>query len=165
LKEGNLSADIYDHIGLRFVTHDIFAAILLIRFLRSRHVFMYANVLPQQSKNSLAEFEQIEALFAEFSDPIFESATKTSKRDGWPGSENNYSGKNFRMIKIVERMLVSTRAGRKVFFPCEIQILTRQTHELLKRDKMEHSAYERRQVRGVRRRLLRGTSLWIASGG
>jgi uncharacterized protein (TIGR04562 family) len=163
LKEGNLSADIYDHIGLRFVTHDIFAAILLIRFLRSRHVFMYANVLPQQSKNSLAEFEQIEALFAEFSDPILESATKTSKRGGWPGSENNYSSKKFRMIKIVERMLVTTRAGRKVFFPCEIQILTRQTHELLKRDKMEHSAYERRQVKGVRRRLLRGTSLWDAS--
>jgi uncharacterized protein (TIGR04562 family) len=72
LKESNLSSEIYDHIGMRFVTHDIFSAILLIKFLRSRHVFMYANVLPQQSKNSLAEFQQIEALFAEFREPIRE---------------------------------------------------------------------------------------------
>ena len=64
------------------------------------------------------------------------------------------------MIKIVERILVSTSGGRKVFFPCEFQILTRQTYESLERDKTRHSAYERRQVRGVRRRLLRGTSLW-----
>jgi uncharacterized protein (TIGR04562 family) len=75
LKEGNLSSEIYDHIGMRFVTHDIFSAILLIKFLRSRHVFMYANVLPQESKNSLAEFDQIEALFAEFSEPA-DSAVK-----------------------------------------------------------------------------------------
>jgi uncharacterized protein (TIGR04562 family) len=159
LKEGNLSADIYDHIGLRFVTHDIFAAILLIRFLRSRHVFMYANVLPQGSKNSLAEFHEIEGLFAEFSGPILESATKTSQR-AWPSGENAYSSKKFHMIKIVERILVSTSGGRKVFFPCEFQFLTRQTYESPERDNTRHSAYERRQVRGVRRRLLRGTSLW-----
>ena len=158
LKEGNLSADIYDHIGMRFVTHDIFSAILLIRFLRSRHVFMYANLLPQAAKNSLAEFHQIEALFADFSGPIREGVTQT--RDGpWPGSNNHYSSKNFKMIKIVERILVSTHNGRKVFFPCEIQILTRQTHEALNRKKMNHSAYEKRQVKGVRRRLLQGTSL------
>ena len=159
LKEGNLSTDIYDHIGLRFVTQDIFAAILLIRFLRSRHVFMYANVLPQKSKNSLAEFRQIEDLFAEFSGPLIESATQSGERD-WPGRENAYSSGQFRMIKFVERLLVSTRGGRRVFFPCEIQILTQQVYEAMQRDDAAHSEYERRQVIGVRRRLFRGTALW-----
>lgn len=116
LKEGNLSAQIYDHIGMRFVTRDIFSAILLIKFLRSRHVFMYANILPQESKNSLAEFHQIEALFSEFSGPVLESAVETRKRK-WLGSENRYSSKKFKMIKIIERLLVTTRTGRKVFFP------------------------------------------------
>jgi uncharacterized protein (TIGR04562 family) len=150
LKEGNLSADIFDHIGMRFVTPDIFSAILLIRFLRSRHVFMYANVLPQQSKNSLAEFQQIERLFSDFSDPVLDGMTKVNQT-AWPGSDNSYSSRHFRMIKIVERMLVSTSAGRKVFFPCEIQILTQQTFTSLQRDRLSHSAYERRQVKGVRR--------------
>ena len=159
LKEGNLSSEIYDHIGMRFVTHDIFSAILLIKFLRSRHVFMYANVLPQESKNSLAEFQQIEALFAEFSEPM-ESAVEERGEQPWPAANNHYSSKKFKMIKIIERVLVTTGSGRKVFFPCEFQILTRQTQDSLSHKKTRHSAYEKRQVKGVRRRLFHGTSLF-----
>ncbi len=70
LKQGNLSAGIYDHIGVWFVTSDIFSAILLIKFLGSRHVLMYANLLPQESRNSIAEFQWIEQLFAEFCPPV-----------------------------------------------------------------------------------------------
>jgi len=158
LKEGNLCAGIYDHIGMRFVTNDIFSAILLIRFLRSRHIFMYANVLPQESKNSLAEFHLIEALFSEFSGPIQETITSSSKGT-WPGIDNCYSSKKFKMIKIVERVLVTTHNGHKVFFPCEIQILTKKTHESLNQKKTNHSAYEKRQVKGVKRRLFHSTSL------
>lgn len=158
LKEGNLSSEIYDHIGMRFVTHDIFSAILLIKFLRSRHVFMYANVLPQESKNSLAEFDQIEALFAEFSEPA-NSAVKARGEQAWPVAKNRYSSKKFKMIKIIERVLVTTGSGRKVFFPCEFQILTRKTQDSLNHKNTHHSAYEKRQVKGVRRRLFRGTSL------
>jgi uncharacterized protein (TIGR04562 family) len=158
LKEGNLSAQIFDHIGMRFVTNDIFSAILLVKFLRSRHIFMYANIVPQQSKNSLAEFHQIEALFSEFNGPIHKSVTQTSKNT-WVGSENRFSSKKFKMIKIVERILVTTPNGRKVFFPCEIQILTKQTYDSLHKKKMKHSEYEKRQVKGVKRRLFNGTSL------
>ena len=158
VKEGNLCSEIYDHIGMRFVTHDIFSAILLIKFLRSRHVFMYANVLPQESKNSLAEFQQIEALFAEFSEPM-DSAVEERGEQPWLAANNHYSSKKFKMIKIIERVLVTTGSGRKVFFPCEFQILTRQTQDSPSLKKTRHSAYEKRQVKGVRRRLFRGTSL------
>jgi len=158
LKKGNLCAGIYDHIGMRIVTNDIFSAILLIKFLRSRHIFMYANVLPQESKNSLAEFHQIEALFSEFGAPVQEPVTRASKRT-WSGSENPFSNKKYKMIKIIERILVTTSNGRKAFFPCELQILTKQMHESLSKKKMNHSAYEKRQVTGVKRRLFQGTSL------
>ncbi|MCP4876580.1 MAG: TIGR04552 family protein [Gammaproteobacteria bacterium] len=158
LKEGNLSARIYDHIGMRFVTHDIFSAILLIKFLRSRNIFMYANVLPHESRNSLAEFHQIESLFAEFSDPV-EEIDIGSGGVTWPPNENSYSSKKFKMIKIIERILVTTETGRKVFFPCEIQILTRSTQESLSKKKTQHSAYEKRQIKGVKRRLFHRTSL------
>jgi uncharacterized protein (TIGR04562 family) len=157
LKQGNLSARIYDHIGVRFVTNDIFSAILLIKFLRSRHILMYANVLPQESKNLMADFEQIEKLFSEFSAPL-QHTLKGVSMAVEPASKNPYSSKEFKMIKIVERVLVTTN-DRNVFFPCEFQILTRQTHETLRKKRSNHSAYGKRQIEGVRNRLFNGTTL------
>jgi len=158
LKEGNLSARIYDHIGVRFVTNDIFSAILLIKFLRSRNIFMYANLLPRESKNSMAELHQIEELFSEFNDPI-EHNIAGETRPVNPARENPFSSQDFKMIKIVERVLVTTGNGRKTFFPCEFQILTRQTHETISKKKISHAAYEKRQIEGVKNRLFKGTSL------
>jgi uncharacterized protein (TIGR04562 family) len=158
LKQGNLSAEINDHIGVRFVTNDIASAILLIKFLRSRNVLMYANLLPLKSKNSIAEFHQIEALFSEYSIPIQHNLAGEDHRT-IPIDENPFSSKAFKMIKIVERILVTTYSDRKVFIPCEFQILTRQSIESVARQQLNHAAYEKRQIEGVRKRLLRGTSL------
>jgi len=163
LKQGNLSASINDHLGLRFVTNDISSAILLIKFLRSRNIFMYANLLPQKSKNSMAEFHQIEALFAEYSVPVHQLQTGERKTQA-ATTENPFSSKEFKMIKIVERVLVTTISGRKVFFPCEIQILTRQTLEWLGKNQLNHSAYEKRQTEGVIKRLFKKTSLLRGQG-
>jgi hypothetical protein len=63
------------------------------------------------------------------------------------------------MIKIVERVLITTDRGRKVFFPCEFEILTSQAHESHSKKQMTHAAYEKRQVEGVKKRLFKGTSL------
>ena len=134
LKEGNLSARIYDHIGVRFVTNEIFSAILLIKFLRSRNIFMYANLLPRESKNSMAEFHQIEELFSEFNDSV-EHSIAGETRPVNPARENPFSSQEFKMIKIVERVLETIGNGRKTFFPGEFQILTRRTHETISKKK------------------------------
>ena len=89
---------------------------------------MYANLLPRESKNSIAEFHQIEELFSEFTEPVVHSIRGESTRID-SIRENPFSSKEFKMIKIVERVLVTTDRGRKVFFPCEFQILTSQAHE------------------------------------
>jgi len=158
LKEGNLSARVYDHIGVRFVTNDIFSAILLVKFLRSRHIFMYANLLPQKSKNSMTEFHKIVDLFSKFSTPI--RHTVVGEGDNIRGEGiNPYSNKEFKMIKIVERILVSTSNGRHVFFPCEFQIVTRQMQDALGKNRANHTAYEKRQINGVNKRLFSRTSL------
>ena len=163
LKEGNLPAEIYDHLGVRLVTNDIASAILLIKFLRSRNILMYANLLPQKSKNSMAEFHQIEALFADYSVPI-QRGLAGEKESLIADNENPFSSKEFKMIKIIERILVTTDNGRKVFFPCEFQILTRQTLESLGRKQLNHAAYEKRQIEGVVKRLFNCTSLMEAPG-
>lgn len=158
LQQGNLSAGVFDYIGVRFVAHDIFSAILLIKFLRSRHVFMYANLVPQKSKNSMAEFSQIETLFSKFSVPVQHSlmgqAVGTGRRN-----KNPYSSKDFKMIKIVERILVRSKTGKNVFFPSEIQILTKQTHDSLGEKLVSHGSYEKNQIEGVKNRLFSRTSL------
>jgi uncharacterized protein (TIGR04562 family) len=158
IKEGNLSARIYDHIGVRIVTHDIFSAILLIKFLRSRNIFNYANLLPRQSKNSIAEFHEIEELFSEFGEPMEHTLIGAGKRIG-VDRKNPFSSKEFKMIKVVERILVTTSSGRHVFFPCEFQIITKPTYESLSKKQLDHAAYEKRQIEGVRKRLFKGTSL------
>jgi uncharacterized protein (TIGR04562 family) len=89
-----------------------------------------------------------------------DSADEERGEQPWPAAKNHYSSKKFKMIKIIERVLVTTGSGRKVFFPFELQILTRQTQDLLSHKKTRHSAYEKRQVKGVRRRLFHGTSLF-----
>jgi uncharacterized protein (TIGR04562 family) len=92
-----------------------------------------------------------------------ESAVEERGEQPWPAAKNHYSSKKFKMIKmikIIERVLVTTGSGRKVFFPFELQILTRQTQDSLSHKKTHHSAYEKRQVKEVRRRLFRGTSLF-----
>lgn len=162
LKEGNLSSGIYDHIGVRFVTNDIFSAIVLIKFLRSRHILMYANVLPQESRNLMADFHQIEELFSDFSAPV-QTTEQEKIRRAESNSRNTYTSKEFKMIKIVERLLVTTGNGRHVFFPCEFQILAKHTHEALRKKPSSHAAYEKRQIEGVRNRLFNGTSLMRGS--
>jgi uncharacterized protein (TIGR04562 family) len=158
IKEGNLSARIYDHIGVRIVTHDIFSAILLIKFLRSRNIFNYANLLPRKSKNSIAEFHEIEELFSEYGEPMDHTLMGAGKGMG-VDRKNPFSSKEFKMIKVVERILVTTSSGRNVFFPCEYQILTKPTFESLSKKQLNHAAYEKRQIEGVRKRLFKGTSL------
>ena len=102
----------------------------------------------------MAEFHQIEALFSEYSVPI-QHSMMNEREDIRQISDNPFSSTEFRMIKIVERVLVTTSSGRKVFFPCEFQILTGQTLETVARQQLNHAAYEKRQINGVRKRLFR----------
>ena len=71
------------------------------------------------------------------------------KRNNCALSPSTISPRQFKMIKIIERILVTTDSGRKVFFPCEIQILTKETHASLKHRQTNHSACEKRQVKGA----------------
>ena len=153
-KPGNLSAQIRDRIGVRIVVEDIFCSVLLIKFLRSRGIFMYANNIPEESKNSLFEFEQIEELYKEFGPPDYAIATGKSSADNGRQRTNPYSSSDFQMIKLIERLLVLLPSGRRTFFCYELQILTRSQWESLANSLTHHDAYEARQVAAVRKRIM-----------
>ena len=158
LKSGNLSTAIRDHVGLRFIVEDTFSAILLIKYMRTRGIFMYANNIPEESKNSLAGLDEIQSLYEKLGPPDYEDKTRTknSKKKSSKSSSNQnpYSSAQYGMIKLIERLLITLPNGRRTFFPYELQILTRKEWEKLDKGDARHDEYEERQVAAVRKRLL-----------
>lgn len=111
---------------------------------------MYVNNIPEATKNSLADFDEIESLYNEFGPPpSYTQNEKKIKMD----DKNPFTSKNFKMIKIIERILVTLPSGRKTFFPYELQILTRHNWEKINKGKTHHDQYEARQIAEVKRRL------------
>ncbi|MEW6055386.1 MAG: TIGR04552 family protein [Bdellovibrionota bacterium] len=57
-KPENVAEDIFDRIGIRFVTKNKFDAIRVVKFLKDRYVLMPANVKPSRSRNTLVDTTQ-----------------------------------------------------------------------------------------------------------
>jgi uncharacterized protein (TIGR04562 family) len=64
-KAENVSADVFDWVGIRFVTLHRYDALLVARFLRANNVIMFANVRPGRSRNTLMDLQQVRALTEE----------------------------------------------------------------------------------------------------
>lgn len=56
-KVENVAADIFDQVGLRFVTRERFDALLVVRYLRTNNVVVFGNVKPSRSRNTLIDME------------------------------------------------------------------------------------------------------------
>lgn len=62
-KAENVAADIFDHIGVRFVTKDRLDALLVIKYLREKHLVTFPNVKSSRSVNSLIDIEKFKREF------------------------------------------------------------------------------------------------------
>lgn len=60
-KYENVATDIFDRVGVRFVTHRRFDALLVVRYLRAHNLVMFANIKPSRSRNTLIDIEAIRA--------------------------------------------------------------------------------------------------------
>ncbi len=52
-KPENVAEDIFDRVGLRFVTKNRFDCLRIVKFLKERYILMPANIKPSRSKNTL----------------------------------------------------------------------------------------------------------------
>jgi uncharacterized protein (TIGR04562 family) len=153
-KPGNLAQEVFDHLGVRLVTHDIFSAVLLIKFLRSRNIIMFANQLPERSRNSLAELDEIHRLYGVSTPPFIVEQPAGALQAGPDISRDNpFSDRAFRMLKFVERLIVRLPDGRRCIYPYEIQLLDCHAWEASISGDASHAAYEARQLKRVRQRL------------
>jgi uncharacterized protein (TIGR04562 family) len=62
-KAENVAADIFDHIGVRFVTQDRLDALLVIKYLREKHLVTFPNVKSSRSVNTLIDIEKFKREF------------------------------------------------------------------------------------------------------
>ncbi|WP_444996290.1 TIGR04552 family protein [Aliikangiella sp. IMCC44359] len=56
-KAENVAADIFDWIGIRFITQHRVDVIDLLAFLRNEHIITFANIKPSRSRNTLIDLD------------------------------------------------------------------------------------------------------------
>ena len=64
-KPNNVAQDIYDWIGIQFVTRTPVDALLVTRFLRIHNLVTFANIVPGRSINNLLDLDEFRATFEE----------------------------------------------------------------------------------------------------
>lgn len=116
-KPENVAADVFDRIGVRFVTQDRFDALRVVRYLRTRNVFMFANVKPSRSRNTLIDLDwlrgEIGALVADQGiDDTARLALLRERLEALPyagppePSRNPHSSRSYHSIQFTCRQLV-----------------------------------------------------------
>lgn len=65
-KPENVAADLFDRIGVRFVTRDRLDAILVLHYLREKHLVAFPNVKPSRSVNTLIDIEKFRENFRDY---------------------------------------------------------------------------------------------------
>ena len=60
-KADNVAADIFDWVGMRFVTRERFDCLLVTKYLRVHNVINFAHVRPGRSRNTLIDIQAVKA--------------------------------------------------------------------------------------------------------
>jgi uncharacterized protein (TIGR04562 family) len=172
-KVENVASDIFDRIGVRFVTRERFDALLVVRYLRTHHVMMFANIKPSRSRNTLidmdwikCEVDRLEALVeageiteAQRTDTLRALVRERPLPDVVVRSDNPFSAVDYRSIQFTCRQWIRVMEGPDTqdlgfFFPFEVQILDQDAWEQSRSGLAAHDIYKARQREAVRRRVL-----------
>lgn len=176
-KPENVAADVFDRVGVRFVTRDRLDALLVAHRLRQKNIVMFANVKPSRSRNTLidlewfeAELERLKAAGPELPadwrtarDELRRIAERAPAAGGTDErSHNPFSSSTYRAIQFTCRQMIRVPAPNeergevRFFFPFEVQILDEESHRQSRAGRASHARYKHRQREAVRRRVLGG---------
>jgi uncharacterized protein (TIGR04562 family) len=64
-KPENVAEDIFDRVGLRFVTHSRLDALRVVKYLKDKMVVMPPNIKPSRSRNTLIDIEEFREVSSE----------------------------------------------------------------------------------------------------
>ncbi|MEN9723899.1 MAG: hypothetical protein RJB38_1885, partial [Pseudomonadota bacterium] len=117
-KSENVAEDIFDRVGIRFVTKTPLDALRVIKFLKDRMILMPPNIKPSRSRNSLVDLEAFrkgwEEVYRrwerrEVADA--EVGAELERLARYPGADpdNPHSSKFYRAIQFTSRQLIKFR--------------------------------------------------------
>jgi uncharacterized protein (TIGR04562 family) len=167
----NVSAGIFDWVGVRLVVANEIDALLAVRYLRAHNVISYPNIIPGRCRNSLIDLdavepqlERVEREFATLGEKIIEVrrlALSAREEQSDHRAHNEHSSADYRAIQFTCREMVRIPIGpqgeqARFFFPYEVQILDAKSFEASESGPASHEMYKQRQWEAVRRRVLAG---------
>jgi uncharacterized protein (TIGR04562 family) len=165
--------NIYDKLGVRFVTHTVFDAFRVVQFLLEQHLVSFPHVLPEQSSNNLYPVD----LFLEVCREVNSADLKLSPEDvnirmiekmqsaqensnlNLLRKENSFSGAKHKFIKFISRRMIMTKSEKKekgiqFFYPFEVQVMDEASYIEAMQGPSDHQSYKERQIQAARSRLL-----------
>jgi uncharacterized protein (TIGR04562 family) len=173
-KAENVAADIFDRVGVRFITRERFDALLVVKYLRTQNVVMFANIKPSRSRNTLidltwalGEIEKTDSLVATgvmTSDEQCERLRELTRMQPYPGpaeaTYNPFSAVAYHSVQFTCRQLIRVPGGDgeeiRFFFPFEVQILDQESYQQSRGGLAGHEMYKARQKEAVVKRVLGG---------
>lgn len=169
-KPDEVAFGLLDKIGVRFVTANLFDVFRVMRFLVENHVVSPANVIPNQSNNTLYPInlflETMEDLpkIADM-DPLDIEKLLMSKLESgrdkarFLEKHNTFTSRDYRFIKFITRQLVrvthpDTGKSFSFFYPYEVQILDYERYLRSLSGPASHDEYKTRQRARARERVV-----------
>ena len=169
-KPDALAMKIFDKLGVRFVTRNLFDTFQVVRFLIRENIISFPHIMPDQSSNNLFPVDAFmkvcddlahrldtldeESIQKAFDQKILEEGDKMN----FLRKENVFSGQDYKFIKFISRKLIHIKpqGGKEAFsffYPFEVQIMDQAAHERVRSGPSEHQAYKERQRNSARKRL------------
>lgn len=165
-KADSVAQEVYDHLGVRFVTPDKAYALLLLKYFRQHNVFAFANVKPSRSVNTLVDLKDFRSRFEELEEAYhhgelsFKEFSRGVHRLGvapnMAHDRNAHSADQYQTIQFTARALVRLNIGgaiSRTFVPFEVQIMDEAAFQDAQNGQASHQAYRQRQLEAVCRRV------------
>ncbi len=166
----SVAQEIYDHVGVRFVTKTKVEALLVVKYLLDHHLISVANVMTARCRNNLVSLADFKREFEKLgSTPLTEEMIQTIEKkmnfpDGPKGADNPFSSNKYRSLQFTSRPLIripvlkkgGLRAEISFFFPLEVQVLDETSYFASQEGAASHDQYKEKQLEAARKRVLRG---------
>lgn len=167
-KQSATAQEIYDHLGVRFVTKNRIDALRVIKYLIDHHLVSYPNVLSIRCRNTLIDIAEFRKHFENAKGDLVKVVSSESSLS-YPqivDKQNPFSSTNFHSVQFTSRQLIRIpvlkRGGQRremsFFFPLEIQIMDQTSFAESQTGSAGHHEYKMKQLDAVRARVLKGVS-------
>lgn len=118
-KPENVAEDIFDRVGIRFVTHTRIGALLVVKYLKDKMIVIPSNIKPSRSRNTLVDISHFRARIADVtSSPELEHLTDGQVEEAMErmaalapsvNPENPHTSEFYRAIQFTCRQLIKLR--------------------------------------------------------